>query len=81
MNGLLPEFERLKNSFSGKFIITKGVKREAIDKPITIKRFELEVEHNQVDGSIIRLEEKDRRKVLQIPASAIEVGKLEPNPR
>ena len=46
-----------------------------------IKRFELEVQHNQVDGSIITLEDKDRRKVLQIPASAIEVGKLEPNPR
>ena len=46
-----------------------------------IKRFELEVEHNQVDGSIIRLDDNDRRKVLQIPASAIEVGKLEPNPR
>jgi tetratricopeptide (TPR) repeat protein len=46
-----------------------------------IKRFELEVEHNQVDGSIIKLDENDRRKVLQIPASAIEVGELEPNPR
>ena len=46
-----------------------------------IKRFELEVQHNQVDGSISTLEDKDRRKVLQIPASAIEVGKLEPNPR
>ena len=46
-----------------------------------IKRFELEVEHNQLDGSIIRLDENDRRKVLQIPASAIEVGELEPNPR
>jgi hypothetical protein len=46
-----------------------------------IKRFELEVEHNLVDGSIISLEDNDRRKVLQIPASAIEVGKLLPNPR
>jgi len=46
-----------------------------------IKRFELEVEHNLVDGSTIFLEDKDKRKVLQIPASAIEVGKLEPNPR
>lgn len=46
-----------------------------------IKRFELEVEHNLVDGSIISLEDTDLRKVLQIPASAVEVGKLEPNPR
>ena len=46
-----------------------------------IKRFELEVEHNLVDGSIITLDDKDRRKVLQIPSSAIEVGELQPNPR
>jgi hypothetical protein len=46
-----------------------------------IKRFELEVEHNLVDGSIIKLDDTDNRKVLQIPASAVEVGKLEPNPR
>jgi hypothetical protein len=46
-----------------------------------IKRFELEVQHDQVDGSIITLDDTDPRKVLQIPASAIEVGKLQPNPR
>jgi starch-binding outer membrane protein, SusD/RagB family len=46
-----------------------------------IKRFELEVAHNLADGSLITLEEKDLRKVLQIPASAIEVGGLQPNPR
>ncbi len=46
-----------------------------------IKRFELEVEHNLVDGSVITLDDNDRRKVLQIPASAIEVGELLPNPR
>lgn len=46
-----------------------------------IKRFELEVEHDLADGSIITLEENDRRKVIQIPASAIDVGKLQPNPR
>jgi hypothetical protein len=46
-----------------------------------IKRFELTVNHNLVDGSIITLDDKDRRKVLQIPKSAIEVGGLQPNPR
>jgi hypothetical protein len=46
-----------------------------------IKRFELEVVHDLVDGSIITLEDNDKRKVLQIPASALEVGELEPNPR
>ena len=42
MNGLLPELKKLKEIFKGKFIITKEVKKEIIDKPITIKRFELE---------------------------------------
>ena len=42
MNGLLPELKSLKETFEGKFIITKEVKYEIIDRPITIKRFELE---------------------------------------
>lgn len=46
-----------------------------------LKRFQFAVEHDLADGSIIRLEEDDLRKVLQIPTSAIEVGGLEPNPR
>jgi starch-binding outer membrane protein, SusD/RagB family len=46
-----------------------------------IKRFELDVVHNLADGSTIVLDDKDLRKVLQIPASAVEVGGLQPNPR
>lgn len=46
-----------------------------------IKRFELPVTHDLLDGSTIELEEDDLRKVLQIPQSAIDVGGLEPNPR
>ncbi len=42
MNGLIDEFRNLKKIFPGKFIITKEVKREIIDNPIKIKRFELE---------------------------------------
>lgn len=42
MNGLLPEFRRLKNTFDGKFLITKEVREEIIGHPIKIKRFELE---------------------------------------
>ncbi len=42
MNGLLPELMELKKIFKGKFIITEDVKREIIDRPIKIKRFELE---------------------------------------
>ena len=42
MNGLIDELEELGKMFKGKFIITKEVKYEAIDRPIKIKRFELE---------------------------------------
>lgn len=49
MNGLLPELKELKKIFRGSFLITQEVKQEAIDKPLTIKRFELEgVKLNQL---------------------------------
>ena len=41
MNGLLYIIEELKKNFDGKFIITKAVKREVVDRPIGIKKFEL----------------------------------------
>lgn len=41
MNGLLYVLEELKKKFDGKFIITKQVKYETVDRPIGIKRFEL----------------------------------------
>ena len=42
MNGLLPLLIKLKKEFKGDFLITKEVKEEIIDRPLTIKRFELE---------------------------------------
>ncbi len=42
MNGLLDEIKKLKSIFKGKFIITKDVEHEVVEKPLTIKRFELE---------------------------------------
>ena len=42
MNGLLEEFRNLRKIFNGKFIIPKEVKKEIIDKPLTIKKFKLE---------------------------------------
>lgn len=42
MNGLTDVIRKLKGIFKGKFVITQDIKREIIDKPITIKRFELE---------------------------------------
>lgn len=41
MNGLLHLIEGLKKDFKGDFLITKEVKKEVIDRPLTIKRFEL----------------------------------------
>ena len=42
MNGLLPILEKLKQNFKGDFIITPEVKREIVDKPLKIKKYELE---------------------------------------
>ena len=42
MAGLLTELRALKNNFKGNFIISQKVKEEAIDRPMKIKRFQLE---------------------------------------
>lgn len=46
-----------------------------------LKRYLIEVEHDDESGSISVLNEEDNRKALQIPQSAIDIGGLEPNPR
>ncbi len=46
-----------------------------------IKRYHITVVHNDAGGSLFLLEADDKRKVLQIPQAAIDVGGLEPNPR
>jgi len=58
MNGLLPEFRKLKEIFDGKFIITNAVRKEAIDNPIKIKRFELEA---------LRIKSLLDEKILELP--------------
>jgi hypothetical protein len=60
MNGLLSELSELKKSFNGKFIITQEVKREVIDKPLTIKRFELEA---------LRIKQMFDEGILERPSS------------
>ncbi|MBU2562209.1 MAG: hypothetical protein KKF68_00935 [Nanoarchaeota archaeon] len=60
MNGLFEEIKKLKSIFKGKFIITGEVKREIIDKPLTIKRFELEA---------LRLRQLLNDKILEMPSS------------
>ena len=42
MNGLTDMIRSLKGIFKGKFLITAEIKREVIDRPLTIKRFALE---------------------------------------
>ncbi len=59
MNGLLQTITDLRQIFNGKFIITNEVKKEIIDKPMTIKRFELEA---------LRVEKLFDDKVLETPA-------------
>ena len=60
MNGLFEEFRELKKIFNGKFLITKEVKGEIIDRPITIKRFELEA---------LKLKELLEDNVLEMPSA------------
>jgi hypothetical protein len=42
MNGLLPILEKLREIFDGEFILTPQVKREVIDRPMKVKKYELE---------------------------------------
>ena len=58
MNGLLPELKALSGIFNGKFIITQEVKREIIDRPLNIKKFELDA---------LKLKELLDERVLEIP--------------
>ncbi|VVB83017.1 Uncharacterised protein [uncultured archaeon] len=60
MNGLFQEFRELKKIFNGKFLITREVKQEIIDRPLTIKRFELEA---------LRLKELLEENVLEMPSA------------
>ncbi|RLG15974.1 hypothetical protein DRN69_02115 [Candidatus Pacearchaeota archaeon] len=60
MNGLLKEFRGLKKIFNGKFLITKDVKKEIVDKPSRINRFKLEA---------LKLNELISDKVLEMSSS------------
>ena len=60
MNGLLEELRKLKEIFQGKFLITHEVKYEVIDRPINVKRFELEA---------LRVKKLLDEGVLELPES------------
>ena len=59
MNGLVDLIKKLKEIFNGYFLITNDVKREIIDKPITIKKFELEA---------LKLKQLLDEGILQMPS-------------
>ena len=42
MNGIIELIKKLKEIFSGKFLITSEIKKEVINVPLKIKKFELE---------------------------------------
>jgi hypothetical protein len=58
MNGLLVELSNLKQIFKGKFIIPHEVQNEIVDKPLNIKRFELQA---------LKLRELIHLKILETP--------------
>ncbi len=60
MNGLDSLLPELKKLFNGKFIITNEVKYEVIDRPITIKKFELEA---------LKIKKLLDDKILELPES------------
>ncbi|MFC1710854.1 hypothetical protein ACFLZJ_01725 [Nanoarchaeota archaeon] len=75
MNGLLEEVKALKSVFKGNFIITNEVKYEVIDRPIKIKRFELEAlkVKSLLDAKIIELPSSIGIKDAEISKRAKEI--------
>lgn len=67
LNGLTYLLEELKKNFDGKFFISHIVKREIVEKPIEIKRFELEA------LTIAKLIENKTIEVMNIPQNKIDV--------
>ena len=60
MNGLLDLLRDLKKIFPGKFLITKAVKYETIDRPLQIKKFEL---------GALKIQQLLDDKVIEMPES------------
>jgi len=68
MNGSLHILEKLKKEFNGDFLITKEVKKEIIDTPLGIKRFELEALQlkSLYDRGIIKLADLTPQQVNEL---------------
>jgi predicted nucleic acid-binding protein len=60
MNGLTYLLKKLKKQFKGKFIITEEVKYETIDRPYTIKKFQL---------GALKIKNLLDEKIIEMPSS------------
>jgi predicted nucleic acid-binding protein len=60
MNGMLEVVEKLKENFDGEFVITPQVKKEVVDRPLTIKKYELEALQvmDLIDRGILKMSDK-----------------------
>jgi len=67
MNGLLYLLEEMKKTCDCKFLITKEVKYEVLDRPIGIKRFEL---------GALRVQALIEKGVLELP-NALKISEPE----
>lgn len=60
MNGVTNIIKNLKKVFDGKFLITSDVRKEVVDTPIKIKRFELEA---------LKIKQLLDQGILELPSS------------
>ena len=86
MNGLLGLLEKLKKNFKGKFLITREIKYEVVDRPIGISRFELEALQiqNIIDKGVLELPsslgiqdeiiKKKTAEIMEIANRSVQVG-------
>lgn len=75
INGLTNELPKLKNIFNGSFLITQQTKAEVIDKPLTIKSFELEALRTKklLDEGVLELADSFGFNNSEIEAKAKEI--------
>lgn len=75
MNGLTNELVKLRKIFDGSFLITQQVKSEVIDKPLTIKSYELEAFRTKklLDDGVLELAEDYGFENSMIEAKAKEI--------
>lgn len=68
MNGMTDLLRQLKAEFKGRFFITEDVKYEIIDRPLKIRRFELEA---------LMINKLLEDKVIELPYDVVDKNKLQ----